>query len=97
MDFGLISEISAVKRLPWEQVFRDRARLRKWYGGARWRKVKGVAQVRIPITGRRGYAWAEIHWYEAHGIGKKEFKLKLPLFWISYEKEESAHFVVCPG
>jgi len=77
--------------LPWEQVFRDRARLRKWYAERDGGEVKGVAQVRLP-NGKD--TLAEIHWYEAHGIGKKEFKLKLP-FWISYEKKESAHFVGC--
>jgi hypothetical protein len=75
MDFELISEITRVKTIATGTGVRDRARLRKWYGGAKWRKVKGVAQVRLP-NGR--IRLAEIHWYEAHGIGKREFKLKLP-------------------
>ncbi len=75
MDFELIGEITEVKTIATGTGVRDRARLRKWYGGARWRKVKGVAQVRLP-NGR--IRVAEIHWYEAHGIGKREFKLKLP-------------------
>jgi hypothetical protein len=75
MDFELIGEITEVKTIATGTGVRDRARLRKWYGGARWRKVKGVAQVRLP-NGR--IRLAEIHWYEAHGIGKREFKLKLP-------------------
>jgi hypothetical protein len=75
MDFELISEITRVKTIATGTGVRDRARLRKWYGGAKWRKVKGVAQVRLP-NGR--IRMAEIHWYEAHGIGKREFKLKLP-------------------
>jgi len=75
MDFELISEITQVKTIATGTGVRDRARLRKWYGGAKWRKVKGVAQVRLP-NGR--IRMAEIHWYEAHGIGKREFKLKLP-------------------
>jgi hypothetical protein len=75
MDFELISEITEVKTIATGMGVRDRARLRKWYGGAKWRKVKGVAQVRLP-NGR--IRMAEIHWYEAHGIGKREFKLKLP-------------------
>jgi len=49
--------------------------LRKRYGNARWRKVKGIAKVRL-LNGT--IRLAELHWYEAHGIGKKEFKLKLP-------------------
>jgi hypothetical protein len=75
MDFELVSELTQVKTIATGTGVRDRARLRKWYGGARWRKVKGVAQVRLP-NGR--IRMAEIHWYEAHGIGKREFKLKLP-------------------
>jgi hypothetical protein len=75
MDFELIGEITEVKTIATGTGVRDRARLRKWYGGARWRKVKGVAQVRL-ANGR--IRLVEIHWYEAHGIGKREFKLKLP-------------------
>jgi len=75
MDFELISEITEVKTIASGSGVRDRARLRKLYGGARWRKVKGIAEVRL-ANGR--IRLAEIHWYEAHGIGKREFKLKLP-------------------
>jgi hypothetical protein len=49
--------------------------LLKQYGGTKWRKLKGVANVRLPDGTIR---LAEIHWYEAHGVGKREFKLKLP-------------------
>ena len=75
MDFELIGEITEVKTIAAGTGVRDRARLRRLYGRARWRKVKGVAQVRLPNGRIRS---AEIHWYEAHGIGKREFKLKLP-------------------
>jgi hypothetical protein len=52
---------------------RELERLRRVYGPGRWRKRKGVARVRLPD----GTIWrAEIHWYEAHGIDRKEFKLK---------------------
>jgi hypothetical protein len=49
--------------------------LRKLYGSGCCRKRKGVAQVRL-ASGR--IRLAEVHWYEAHGVGKREFKLKLP-------------------
>lgn len=75
VDFEIVSEISDVETIATGPGVRDRARLRKHYGRARWRKVKGIAKVRLP-SGR--IRMAEIHWYEAHGIGKKEFKLKLP-------------------
>jgi hypothetical protein len=51
----------------------DLARLRKQYGPGRWRKVKGIAMIRLR-TGR--VRRAELHWYEAHGIGRKETKRK---------------------
>ena len=48
-------------------------RLRKVYGPARWRKRKGVATVSLPDG---SLCKAEVHWYEAHGVGRKEFKIK---------------------
>jgi hypothetical protein len=52
---------------------RDLARLRRIYGRGNWRKVKGVARIRL-ASGR--IRLAELHWYEAHGIGRKEIKRK---------------------
>lgn len=75
MDFEIVSEIAAVETIASGKGVRDRSRLRKLYGGIRWRKLKGVAQIRL-TSGR--IRTAEIHWYEAHGVGKREFKLKLP-------------------
>ncbi len=75
MDFEIVSEITDVETIATGTGVRARSRLRRQYGRAKWRKVKGIAQVRLP-SGR--IRLAEIHWYEAHGIGKKEFKLKLP-------------------
>ena len=75
MDFEIISEITNIETIATGVGVRDRKRLRKQYGGARWRKLEGTAYVRL-ISGK--IRLAEIHWYEAHGIGKKEFKLKLP-------------------
>lgn len=43
------------------------------YGSGRWRKVKGIAKVKLSDNTIYN---AEIHWYEAHGIGKKQFKIK---------------------
>ena len=75
MDFEIVGEIRSVKIIAVGTGIRDRARLLKTYGKGRWRKLKGVATVRLKDgTIRR----AELHWYEAHGIGKREFKLKLP-------------------
>ncbi len=75
MDFEIVSEITDIETIAVSTGIRDRVRLRKFYGKGRWRKLKGIARVRLV----NGAIWlAEIHWYEAHGIGKREFKLKLP-------------------
>ena len=50
-----------------------RAYLQKIHGKGRWRKLKGVATVRLPNGKRRR---VELHWYEAHGIGRRDFKIK---------------------
>jgi len=75
MDFEIVGEITQIETIARGNSIRDRARLRKHYGQGRWRKLKGVSYVRL-IDG--SVHLAEIHWYEAHGIGKREFKLKLP-------------------
>ncbi|MGB3299384.1 MAG: hypothetical protein WBA76_14030 [Phormidesmis sp.] len=75
MDFEIVGDITDIEIIATGTGIRDRVRLRKQYGQGKWRKLKGVAQVQLPNGMIR---IAEIHWYEAHGIGKKEFKLKLP-------------------
>jgi len=75
MDFEIIGEITHIEPIAVEQSIHDLARLRKQYGQGRWRKLKGTAVVCLRDGSIRT---AEIHWYEAHGIGRKEFKLKLP-------------------
>jgi len=75
MDFEIVGEITQIETIASGSGLRDRARLRRHYGPGRWRKLKGVARVRLVDDAIR---LAEIHWYEAHGIGKREFKLKLP-------------------
>lgn len=73
MDFEIVGEISEVESIAVGSSIREIARLRRAYGSGRWRKLKGVAQVQL----RNGkIRQAEIHWYEAHGVGKREFKLK---------------------
>jgi hypothetical protein len=75
MDFEIVGEITDIETIAVGKGVRDRARLRKQYGIGRWRKLKGIASVRL-ANGR--IRLAEVHWYEAHGIGRREFKLKLP-------------------
>ena len=75
MDFEILGEITTMDTIAVGIGIRDRRRLRQWSGNGNWRKLKGIAKVRL-IDGTERLA--EIHWYEAHGIGKREFKLKLP-------------------
>ncbi|OGA34878.1 MAG: hypothetical protein A3G80_05110 [Betaproteobacteria bacterium RIFCSPLOWO2_12_FULL_62_13b] len=73
MNFEIVGEITVVGTIAVGTGIRDIKRLRKNYGKGRWRKMKGVARVRLD-SGR--IRLAELHWYEAHGIGKKEIKRK---------------------
>jgi hypothetical protein len=73
MHFEIIGEITRIETIAVGSRIRDIARLRKQYGPGRWRKLKGIATVRLP-NGR--LRQAEVHWYEAHGIGKKRLKIK---------------------
>lgn len=75
MDFEIVGGISGIETIVVGADVRGRARLRKQYSRGRWRKLKGVASVRLTDGAVR---LAEVHWYEAHGIGEREFKLKLP-------------------
>ena len=73
MDFEIVGEITVVETIATGKGIRDLKRLRRNYGKGRWRKMKGTARVRL-TSGR--VRLAELHWYEAHGIGKKEIKRK---------------------
>lgn len=73
MRFELIGEITHVETFAIGKAIRDLPRLRRMYGSARWRKRKGVALVRLPDG---TVQHAELHWYEATGIGRKELKIK---------------------
>jgi hypothetical protein len=73
MRFEILGEISDVETIAAGSGIREIGRLRKVYGRARWRKRKGIARVRLP----NGHvSLAEVHWYEATGIGRKEYKIK---------------------
>ncbi len=73
MNFDILEEVGEVETIATGSGIRDLARLQKLYGRGRWRKMKGVALIRLQNGRARK---AELHWYEAHGIGKKEFKRK---------------------
>jgi hypothetical protein len=73
MFFKIISRISDIEMIASGKGIRESRRLRKLYGGRRWRKLKGNATIRL-VDGT--IYEAELHWYEAHGIGAREFKIK---------------------
>jgi hypothetical protein len=73
MQFEILGEISAIETFATGSGIRELARLRRVYGRGRWRKRKGVAHIRLSDG---AVHLAEIHWYEAAGIGRKEFKIK---------------------
>jgi len=73
MTFELVGLIEAPEVIAIGPSIRVRSYLRKVYGPGRWRKMKGNATVRLPNGALR---WVELHWYEAHGIGKKDLKIK---------------------
>jgi hypothetical protein len=73
VDFGILSTISDAETIAVGSAIREIKRIRRVYGPGRWRKRKGVARVRLQDGSVR---LAEIHWYEAHGMGRHEFKIK---------------------
>ncbi len=72
--FEVISRIKDVEVIAVGSGIRDIEWLRKNYGPGRWRKLKGFARIRFWDDGEEFEA--ELHWYEAHGIGKVEMKIK---------------------
>ncbi len=73
MWFELLSPITGIETMAVASSIREIERLRKRYGAGRWRKRKGFGRVRLAD----GTIWeAELHWYEAHGVGKREIRVK---------------------
>jgi hypothetical protein len=73
MRFSILGEISDIETFATGSGIREIARLRRVYGPGRWRKRKGIARIRLEDGSVHR---AEVHWYEASGIGRKEFKIK---------------------
>ena len=73
MFFEIIGDITNIEKIAIGSRIRDLERLRKNYGPGHWRKLKGFAAVRLEDG---TVCDAELHWYEAHGIGKKEMRVK---------------------
>ncbi|MBP0029936.1 hypothetical protein PN466_19720 [Roseofilum reptotaenium CS-1145] len=73
MNFEIFGEIKSIEIIAVGNSIREIERLRKVYGSGRWRKLKGIATIELE---NGTICEAELHWYEAHGIGKKEIKIK---------------------
>jgi hypothetical protein len=73
MSLEIIGEIADIETIAVGSSIREIARLRRVYGLGRWRKLKGIATVRLSDG---TICEAEVHWYEAHGIGRREEKIK---------------------
>jgi len=73
MYFEIVGPITSIERIAVGASIRQLSRLRRRYGRGRWRKHKGIAMVRLANGALRR---AEIHWYEAHGVGRVRHKIK---------------------
>lgn len=73
MRFEIVDKVAITDTIAIRFSIRDLKRLRKLYGTGRWRKMRGFAIVKFETGELR---MAELHWYEAHGLGKREIKIK---------------------
>ena len=73
MNFKIVGKIEQERTFATGNGIREITRLRKVYGKGRWRKRKGIAKIQFQNGTIRS---AEVHWYEATGIGRKEYKIK---------------------
>jgi len=73
LDFHLLGDVGDIEPIAANLSIRERKNLKLRFGGRRWRKLKGVALVRFP---NGEVHRAELHWYEAHGVGRRKMKVK---------------------
>ncbi len=73
LEFEILGHIDETEIIAVGGSIRDLAYLRKIYGPGRWRKLKGKAHIKLPNGAIR---WVELHWYQAHGVGRKDIKIK---------------------
>lgn len=76
MRFQVRSEIVGIELIATDREIRELRSLERAYGAGRWRKLKGRALVEFADGST---SWVELHWYEAHGIGRRDLKIKRPL------------------
>ncbi len=73
MEFDIIGPITQIQTFAVGAAIREIERLRRIYGPGRWRKRKGIARIRLTDGSLHR---AELHWYEASGVGRREYKIK---------------------
>ena len=73
MFFEIVGEVTHIQIIAEGRGVQSRKKLQAKYGGSKWRKMKGNSSVLLLDGSIRR---AEIHWYEAHGIGKRDYKIK---------------------
>jgi hypothetical protein len=73
MYLEIVGQITDIETIAVGSRIREIKDLRREFGAGRWRKLKGIANVRLLNDKIRK---AELHWYEAHGIGKRKLKIK---------------------
>jgi len=73
LHFRILDKIRNVETIASGREIREHKRLTRIYGAAKWRKRKGFSRIEL---NNGTILQAELHWYEAHGIGRKEFKIK---------------------
>jgi len=71
--FEIVGRIERIETIAVDRAIRHIAKLRRRYGAGNWRKLKGVATIRLADG---TFRCAELHWYQAHGIGKRKIKVK---------------------
>src|SRR5689334_806932 len=93
MDFELVGELTAIETIAVNLSIRERKSLKAHYGGRRWRKLKGIGLVRL----LNGSVYnAEVHWYEAHGVGRRKMKIKRFLDQDTMaKKHRQPKFAIC--
>lgn len=74
MNWQLAGDITHQETFAEGSKIRELHRLIETYGGKNWKKRKGIGQIRVTPSGE--FFLAELHWYEAHGVGKVEMKIK---------------------
>ncbi len=79
MAFEILGKIGSTETIAQGASIREKSRLVRFYGKGNWEKKKGIAIIRSD-DGQR--AKVELHWHEAHGIGKREFKFKSIIEWL---------------